>query len=153
MSQCWLSLIISSASCCSEVLCSGSIKWHVKMLLEGQPCRVSDGLRVSPRPALSQSARLCTLFAQSLHPDHLTTLPIFVIPVLSSRLQPPMQFSWGLMLCLWIGVGLLGQQTPGICAAALCVIARHWEMKRILSLSAPNSPMSATCRVIVPPRY
>ena len=51
--------------------------------LQGQLCKVWDGLHVSPRTAPSQRAKLCPYFAWFLRPGQLKTVPYF---------EPPMHF-------------------------------------------------------------
>ena len=63
--------------------------------MKGQLCRVWDGLRVSPRTASSQRAKLCTYFAWSLRPSQLKTVLYFEVPMPNSRLQLLMQSRMG----------------------------------------------------------
>ena len=63
--------------------------------MEGQLCKVWDGLHVSPRTAPSKRAKLCTSFAWFLRPGQLKPVPYFELPMPISRLELLIQLRTG----------------------------------------------------------
>ena len=63
--------------------------------MEGQHCKVWDGLHVSPRAAPSKGAKLFTYFAWFCCPGQLRFEPCFEIPIPHSRLRLLLQFQMG----------------------------------------------------------
>ena len=63
--------------------------------MEGQHCKVWDGLHVSPRLAPSKGAKLCTYFAWFFRPSQLRFEPYLDIPMHISRLR--------LLMQVWMG--------------------------------------------------
>ena len=77
----------------SGIIALNSLGFQAKM--NGQLCKIWNGLHVSPRTAPSKRAKLSTYFAWFLRLSQLKTVPYFEIPMPISRLQMLMQFRMG----------------------------------------------------------
>ena len=120
----WAEGIVKHYSClgmASLFLSSGITRlnsFRFQASMEGQLCKVWDGLHVSLRTSPSKRAKLCTYFAWFLRPNQFKIVPYSELPVPIFRLQLLLWFRMGLMLCRWNRVGLLDQPSPGISAVA-----------------------------------
>ena len=111
-------------------------------IIEGQLCKVWDGLHIPPRTTPTKRAKLCRYAASIwfLRPSHMKTLPHFELPMPISRLQLLMQFRMGSHALPLKQDRLARPAIPGhLRHCALC--QTHWEMS--FGLDCPVLPTFA----------